>query len=100
MQFIKRSRHQSRHFTGLSIVVDDKMAAILFFSKYKSSSGERESLTPCNNEKNIARLFQRKVNGDLFTYTISKHVFMLSHCVVACLFPFGFEGGIWDFSNS
>ena len=50
------------------------MAANVFFSQNKSSSSERDSLTPCNmhltpcNEKNIAWLLKCKGNGDLFRY--------------------------------
>ena len=53
------------------------MVAKLFSSQNKSSSDERDSLTPCNialdsvqYEKNIARLLQCKVNWDLFRYII------------------------------
>ena len=52
-----------------SLLVFNKMAAKLFSSQNKSSSDERDSLTPgkyaldpVQYEKNIARLFQCKVN--------------------------------------
>ena len=34
--------------SSLSIAIDDKMAAEIFSSQNKSSSSERDSLTPCN----------------------------------------------------
>ena len=48
MQFIQRIRHCCHQFTRLQIALDDKMAAKLFSSQNKSSSDERDSLTPCN----------------------------------------------------
>ena len=72
-----------------SIAVDDKVAAKLFSSQNKSSSSERDFLTPCNMHltpcnmqkilhdsvqyaENIARLLQYKVNGNLFSYIIKE----------------------------
>ena len=48
MQFMQRNRHWWHHFTHFSIAVVDKMAAKLFSSQTKSSSSERDFLTPCN----------------------------------------------------
>ena len=54
------------------------MAANVFFSQNKSSSRERDSLTPCNMHLNpckyIARLLECKVNGDLFRYIINTYI--------------------------
>ena len=46
----KTKWHESAtiYFTRCSIAVDDEMSAILFSFQYKSSFGERDSLTPCN----------------------------------------------------
>ena len=63
------------------------MASKLFSSQNKSSSDERDSLTPCNMHltpcnmrKNIARLLQCKVNGDLFRYIITADVSFVTFC--------------------
>ena len=44
----RSSRSSGHHFTNLLIAVDDKMAAKLFSSQNKTSSGECDSLTPCS----------------------------------------------------
>ena len=66
------------------------MAACLFSSKNKSSSGERDSftpcnmhLTPCNMKKNLARVLQCKVSGDLFRYII------IVDSLVMCMYQLG-----------
>ena len=63
IQFIQRIRHQCHNFTYFSISVDGNMAVIFFSSQNKSSSGERDSLIPCNMHLtpcNIYRLLLHK----------------------------------------
>ena len=48
MQVLREKHHLWHHFTHFSIAVDDKMATKIFSSQNKSSSSERDFLTPCN----------------------------------------------------
>ena len=64
------------------------MASNVFFSQNKSSSSERDSLTPCNMHLtpcnmiiNIARLLQCKVNGDRFMYIIKTNRYEGDHLI-------------------
>ena len=62
MLFIQRNRHKWHHFPHFSIAVDDKMAAKLFSSQIKSSSNERDPLTPCNMHLTLCNM-QKILHG-------------------------------------
>ena len=62
MQIITQQiRHCCHQFTRFLIAVDDKMAAKLLSSQNKSSSDERDSLTPCNMHLTPCSMSMRKI---------------------------------------